>query len=723
MWRSLLLRGSTCLLQVAAPRFLHQRHLPSLSVKLLTQRLLHRPPCGSDLLGKGYYEYYLTHRWTRAYKKDAKSTVEFPASPITITEIKQYLRSKDIPFHDGYSCFHIPSIFVAPSARRDSFSLFIDKTTGQFLCKDTLVEGSWEDLQDCLEVMQKEEQEFLSPHVMLGYPESLEEQEDRERELREVQRIWSSSVPLTDVPEDEVQLIKTMFQITKVSNATLKKFGVRLFKPTKSLVFPWFGGPDSSLKGVKLLSAQSTDTDKVTYNEATVPKSNSYYNLFGLPLVGRMDAEVVLTGHELDTLAVSQATGLPSVALPRGVSCLPPILLPYLEQFSRVTLWLGGDIRSWEASKIFSRKLGLRRCLLVRPGEYRPCPVEALAQGKNFSHIIKSSIPAAHKSIVSFKQLREDVYGELVNTEQVAGVKWVRFQELNRILKGHRKGELTVFTGPTGSGKTTFISEVALDLCMQGVNTLWGSFEINNVRLAKIMLTQFAMQRLEENLEQYDFWADKFEELPLYFMTFHGQQNIKTVLDTMQHAVYLYDINHVIIDNLQFMMGQENLSVDKFAVQDHIIGAFRKFATNSSCHVTLVIHPRKEEDDRELQTASIFGSAKASQEADNVLILQEKKLVTCPGRRSLQVTKNRFDGDVGIFPLDFIKSSLTFAAPIKGKHKLRKVAAKPENEEVEGTEVAVKEEVKKEKAEKVAKTTKTPRTIKKPATDNESMQK
>lgn len=90
------------------------------------------------------------------------------------------------------------------------------------------------------------------------------------------------------------------------------------------------------------------------------------------------------------------------------------------------------------------------------------------------------------------------------------------------------------FPGPTGSGKTTFISEVALDLCMQGVNTLWGSFEINNVRLAKIMLTQFAMQRLEENLEQYDFWADKFEELPLYFMTFHGQQNIKYVQSASQ---------------------------------------------------------------------------------------------------------------------------------------------------------------------------------------------
>lgn len=237
------------------------------------------------------------------------------------------------------------------------------------------------------------------------------------------------------------------FQLSKISNATLKKFGVRFFRPTKSLVLPWFGGPASSLRGLKLLSAQSTDSKGVTYHEATVPRSNSYYNLFGLHLVGRMDTEVVLTGHELDTMAVSQATGLPSVALPRGVSCLPPILLPYLEQFKRVTMWLGGDIRSWEASKIFSRKLGLRRCLLVRPGEYQPSPLEGLAKGKNLGHIIKSSIPAAHKSIVSFKQLRDDVYGELMNIDQVAGVKWERFPELTRILKGHRKGELTVFTG------------------------------------------------------------------------------------------------------------------------------------------------------------------------------------------------------------------------------------------------------------------------------------
>ncbi|KAM9426573.1 twinkle mtDNA helicase isoform 1-T2 [Pholidichthys leucotaenia] len=714
MWSSMVLRGPCWLLQVMPPKFPVQRCFST----NLCLRLLHR-----HVLTHQGFSFFLP---CRRYKRDAKSTLDFPVTPVTITDIKQFFRSKDVPFLDGHSCLHLPSVFVEPSARRDAFSLFVDKTTGQFLCKESLVEGSWEDLRDCVEVMQKEGQDSLGPQVLLGFGESFEEQEERERELREVQRIWSTAVPLHDIPEEEAQLIKTMFQITKISNATLKKFGVRLFRPTKSLVFPWFGGPNSSLKGIKLLSAQRTDSENVSYNEATVPKSSSYYNLFGLPLVGHLDSVVVLTSRELDALAVSQSTGLPTVSLPRGVSCLPPTLLPYLEQFRRVTLWLGGDMRSWEASKLFSRKLGLRRCSLVRPGEYQPCPAEALERGKNLTHIIKAAIPAAHKSIVSFKQLREDVYGELANTDQVAGVKWTRFPELNRILKGHRKGELTVFTGPTGSGKTTFISELALDLSMQGVNTLWGSFEINNVRLAKIMLTQFAMQRLEENLEKYDFWADKFEELPLYFMTFHGQQNIKTVVDTMQHAVYLYDINHVIIDNLQFMMGQENLSVDKFAVQDHIIGVFRKFATNNSCHVTLIIHPRKEEDDRELQMASIFGSAKASQEADNVLILQEKKLVTCPGRRSLQVTKNRFDGDVGIFPLDFIKSSLTFSTPVKGKVKLKKIQTKYEEDEEENKRVVVQKEEdkgKKEKMEKTKKVAKASQTAKSVSNNGEAAEK
>lgn len=63
----------------------------------------------------------------------------------------------------------------------------------------------------------------------------------------------------------------------------------------------------------------------------------------------------------------------------------------------------------------------------------------------------------------------------------------------------------------------------------------------------------------------------------------------------IEHAQYVHDISHVIIDNLQFMMGTagENRYLDRFWMQDEIIAALRTFATKRNCHVTLVVHPRK----------------------------------------------------------------------------------------------------------------------------------
>lgn len=36
----------------------------------------------------------------------------------------------------------------------------------------------------------------------------------------------------------------------------------------------------------------------------------------------------------------------------------------------------------------------------------------------------------------------------------------------------------------------------------------------------------------------------------------------------MSTAVYLYDISHAIIDNIQFMMGLTNRNIDRFYAQD-----------------------------------------------------------------------------------------------------------------------------------------------------------
>ncbi len=63
----------------------------------------------------------------------------------------------------------------------------------------------------------------------------------------------------------------------------------------------------------------------------------------------------------------------------------------------------------------------------------------------------------------------------------------------------------------------------------------------------------------------------------------------------MNHATYVHDIHHVIIDNLQFMVGyaDKQSALDRFSMYDRVVSEFRKFATTNNCHVSLVIHPRK----------------------------------------------------------------------------------------------------------------------------------
>lgn len=123
----------------------------------------------------------------------------------------------------------------------------------------------------------------------------------------------------------------------------------------------------------------------------------------------------------------------------------------------------------------------------------------------------------------------------------------------------------------------------------------------------------------------------------------------------MKYAAYVHDVEHVILDNMQFMISRDyagGSSYDKFDMQDIAIAKFRKFATENNVHVTLVCHPRKEDEGVRLGISSVFGSAKATQEADTVLILQNDGK-----RKYIEVKKNRYDGTLGLAPLHFQRGS------------------------------------------------------------------
>jgi len=392
------------------------------------------------------------------------------------------------------------------------------------------------------------------------------------------------------------------------------------------------------------------------------------WGLFGFHLVGALETSIVLTEGEYDAMAVYQDTEIPAVSLPNGASSLPPEVLPLLERFEKIYLFLDNDAPGQVGAEKFAKKLGVGRCLLVRPLradlDLHPAGAlkdanDALRLGVRMKPWIEAAEPLQHRSIATFKSLREQVLHEISNPGEFNGTKLLKMPLFTEAIKGLRKGELSVVTGPTGSGKTTLLSQLSLDLAEQNVSTLWGSFEVKNTRLMKKMLHQFNGQPLvqpgtSEVIEGLRDLADRFEALPLYFMTFHGGSDVDQVLDAMEHAVYVHDVENVIIDNLQFMMTMRK-GFDKFEAQDSAIEKFRKFATENNVHVTLVVHPRKEVEGARLGISSIFGSAKVTQEADLVVILQYDGEV-----KYIDVKKNRYDGELGIIPMSFSPITASF---------------------------------------------------------------
>jgi hypothetical protein len=52
----------------------------------------------------------------------------------------------------------------------------------------------------------------------------------------------------------------------------------------------------------------------------------------------------------------------------------------------------------------------------------------------------------------------------------------------------------------------------------------------------------------------FDAHANEFAALDLYFLRYFGSTNVDKVVEAMDHAVTQYDVQLVVLDNLQFMI-------------------------------------------------------------------------------------------------------------------------------------------------------------------------
>lgn len=193
---------------------------------------------------------------------------------------------------------------------------------------------------------------------------------------------------------------------------------------------------------------------------------------------------------------------------------------------------------------------------------------------------------------------------------------WEKAQKLIRF----RPGELSIWTGINGHGKSQFLGQIALDAMCKGQKVLIASLELNPSNLLKRLYRQASRMEMptKEYIEAISDWTND----KLWIYDFTGNTETKHMLEVFAYAKQTYGIDVFIIDSLM----RCGIADDDHNAQKDFVGKLCDFKNKHDCHIHLVTHPRKNKDETLIPgKMDICGSGSISNQADNCFTVWRNK--------------------------------------------------------------------------------------------------
>lgn len=228
-----------------------------------------------------------------------------------------------------------------------------------------------------------------------------------------------------------------------------------------------------------------------------------------------------------------------------------------------------------------------------------------------------ASTEAAHK-LIPAGAYAEEVADYLEHGLALTGAKlpWRKTRSLIRF----RPGEVTLWSGMNGHGKSLALGQAAAGFVCQRERVCIASFEMRPVVTLARMTRQTAGSRQPERemvLGLHEIWSDW-----LWLYDQQGQVTGERILAVMRYAAQELGIKHFVLDSLM----KCGMAEDDYTAQKLFIDALCTIARDTGMHIHIVAHSRKARDETQAPgKMDVKGSGSITDQVDNVVIWWRNK--------------------------------------------------------------------------------------------------
>lgn len=340
--------------------------------------------------------------------------------------------------------------------------------------------------------------------------------------------------------------------------------------------------------------------------------------LFGWHLIDPKVRAVAITEGEIDAMSLHQM-GIPALSVNAGAGNHQWIDNDWarLDRFSDIYLCYDSDEAGQKGAKEVANRLGIDRCRVVTfPKKDANEYLMDNASREDFQRCLKESRTFDPEELRSMSEFWSGVKALFYPAHDQITNPFLSFCGEKEFWFEFRPGELTVWTGYNGHGKSLMLNQILIGVMDQGERVCVFSGEMTPERQGKRMAKQLGgIDR--PTLGFLDAMSDWLRER-MWLFNLVGTASIDRLLEVFSYGYKRYGIRHFVIDSLMMTDVLED-GAGAMTSQKEAMRKLAAFARTNGVHVHLVAHPRKGQDEKKAPgKMDVSGSSKITDAADNV---------------------------------------------------------------------------------------------------------